>query len=831
MYECHSRSRPRTASRQTGRKQAVFHRTPLAVAVSALLASTAVPLKATAQEAVDVILVTATRRSESVQDIPINIAAFDGESLEKREITDLADLGRSVPGMYVVDQGKRTSNQIVVRGLNLDPINASEAIGNDGGEVVSTYVGDIPLYVDLTLSDMDRVEVLLGPQGTLYGAGTLGGAVRYIPRRPELDTTSFAFRGSASGLAESDDYGSSGGLTVNVPLGGQFALRANVDFENTPGFIDAPFLVNQPGVSDPEPDFSSPAAVAANLHRADDVNSGETTSARLGFRWQPTDAIDANLTYHFQNMEVGGRQQNQIVSFGTGKYETAYRYLEPNERENRLASLEITADLGFAELTSATGYSRYHDFGQRDQTDLLITLEFSYEAFPAFSAFTRDGEDDRTSSQEVRLVSNGTGKLSWIGGLFWYDQMQLGPSREYTPHYDEYLNDVLGTPLRPDSLEYFNLGRDDRTEKAIFGEIGYQATDKLKLTLGGRFYDYELTTESGVTFPLAFTAFEGLPPDETGLELSTVSQSADGSLFKLNAAYDFTDDVMGYVTISEGFRIGASNGIGPCPAIITQQTVCALPEEVQYFPDTTTNYEVGVRSQWLDRRLTVNGAVYYIDWQDPQLASATVNGAQPITKNGEGAETKGFEVSIDARLSDRVDLGITFAHTTAELTDLAPSLLRVITPPGFGPNDPPDDPPIYDDGQPGDRLPGSPENQGTFNISYAWPLQGQWALDVNYGFSAIGDVLTKAGMRANGEKLGGYTTHFASAVFTKDAWTLGVYGRNLLNKYASTGVRRDTLYVQTVADENGDPVRVRSYGHDVLQPREIGFRFSYALDR
>ncbi len=415
---------------------AVLRKTPLAAAVSTVLA-TAIPFATLAQDGpIEELLVTATRRSESVQDIPINITAFDGSLLEQREIRSLADLGRNVPGMYVVDQGRRTSNQIVVRGLSLDPITGAEALGNDGGEVVSTYVGDIPLYVDLALTDMDRVEVLLGPQGTLYGAGTLGGAIRYIPRRPELDATSYSFRGSSYDLAESDDFGFDGGLTVNVPFGENLALRANVDFRDDPGFIDAPYLVNVSGVSDPEPDLTSPAAVAANLHRVNDVNSEEMTAARVGLRWQPTDRIDANFTYYFQNMEVGGRQNTHPVSFGTGNYESATRFLEPNERENRLLAIELTADLGFAELTSATGYSTYADAGQRDQTDLLITLEFGYEFFPAFSAYTRDTEDDRTRSQEVRLVSSGTGPLTWIGGVFWFDQTRsarAGSSRRGMP--------------------------------------------------------------------------------------------------------------------------------------------------------------------------------------------------------------------------------------------------------------------------------------------------------------------------------------------------------------------------------------------------------------
>jgi outer membrane receptor protein involved in Fe transport len=826
MYEQSSVSR-RSNPAPLRRVRAVLRRTPLSAAVSAVLAATAIPFAALAQDAtpqIEELLVTATRRTESVQDIPINISAFDGSLLERREIGDLAQLGRNVPGMYVVDQGKRTSNQIVVRGLSLDPINSSEGIGNDGGEVVSTYIGDIPLYVDLTMTDMDRVEVLLGPQGTLYGAGTLGGAIRYIPRRPELDQTSFNFRGSSYGLSESDDFGWKGGLTVNVPFGDKFAFRANLDYTDDPGFIDAPYLVNNAGVSDPEPDLTSAAAVAANLHRVNDINTEETTAGRVALRWQPTDAIDANFTYYMQDMKVGGRQQNSRLAFGTGQYESATRFLEPNERENRLAALEISADLGFASLTSATGYSTYHDLGQRDQTDLLITLEYSYELFPTFSAFTRDGEDDRTVSQEVRLVSNGTGKLSWIGGVFWYNQVQVGPSSEFTPHYDEY----LGGELRPDSLEYYSFERDERTEKALFGEVGYQFTDKLKITVGARFYDYNLIIDSDAETPLLNTAFFGLPPNETGIELERASQGDNGSLFKINSSYDFTGDLLGYVTISEGFRIGASNGIAPCSIPPDpNQNICATPEEIQFFPDTTTNYEVGIRSQWLDKRLTVNGAIYYIDWKDPQLASATQTGAQPITKNGEGAESQGIEVSVSAQVSPRVDVAVSYSHTTAELSADAERLVRVFEPPGFGPLRPG----VYTDALSGDRLPGSPQDQGAFSINYSVPLQSDWALDVNYGFSAIGDVITKVGNRVGGVTLGGYTTHYASAVATKGSWTFGLYAQNLLNKYAVTGVRSIPLFVQAVEDENGDAVRVRSYAEDVLRPRELGFRFTYALER
>src|SRR5688572_3100253 len=311
-------------------------RQPLSLGVAAALASS---FSATAQvepDLIDEIVVTATRRELSVQDIPLNIAAFDESLLEAREISDLAELGRNVPGLYVIDQGKRSSNNIVVRGLNLNPFASAEFLGNSGGDTVSTYVGEVPLYIDLTLNDIERVEVLLGPQGTLYGAGTLGGAIRYIPKKPEFDETSITARGNAFSLSESDSMGWRGGATFNVPFSDNFAFRASIDRYDDPGFIDTPYLVRRPGLSDPEP--NSPALVAANLYREDDADWEKTTSARVGLRWAPGDNVDANFTYHYQNMDVGGRSQNHSLAYGTGLYESATRYPEPSERRNELLS-------------------------------------------------------------------------------------------------------------------------------------------------------------------------------------------------------------------------------------------------------------------------------------------------------------------------------------------------------------------------------------------------------------------------------------------------------------------------------------------------------------
>jgi iron complex outermembrane recepter protein len=793
--------------------------TRLAAAISAVLAAGSVQAAQPADEIAEII-VTATRRAEDIQDIPLNIAAIGGVQLQQQGITDLANLGRAVPGLYVIDQGKRTSNQIIVRGLNVTNVGAQDSAGNASGDIVATYVGEIPMYIDLDLEDMQRVEVLLGPQGTLYGSGTMGGAIRYIPNRPQLDATTLTLRGAGYSLSQSDDWGKKGGFTVNLPLGDSFAIRASLDYTDDPGFIDQPFLVKQAGVSNPQPDFTNASAVAANLFRKNDTNFTETTSGRVALRGQPIPGVDVNFTQYFQTMDSGGRNGNSAAAFGTGRYESAVRYLEPNKRINRLTALEITADLGFAELTSATGMSRYKDVGSRDQTDLLITLEYSYEAFPTFSAFTRDTADERTFNQELRLVSKSDGPLGWIGGLFYNKFRNTEYSNEFTPFYDDYLAGFLGGTGRPDDLEYIAPVYERLTEQAVYGELSYDLTEKWQVTAGMRLYKYDYAALSGADFPVSNSANGLAGPDEINVDLNASGQKDSGALYKFNTRYNFTDDLMGYLTFSQGYRIGSSNGLDLCTGAGSSQTVCASPAEFQYFPDKTNNYELGIRSQWLDHRLTLNGSVYFIDWVDPQLSSATLVGSSPITKNGKGAESKGIEVSFNAKLTDRFNVSGSYAHTKAELSADAPALLLGIGPPGFFTG-------TFTDGRSGDRLPGSPENQATFQANYQMSLGSDWTLDFDYGLAMVGNVITKVGLREGGETLPGYTVHQAAATLRGDAWSLSLYSRNLFNKYAVTGTRSTRNFIQTVQDENGDPVKVRSYMEDVLRPREIGLRFSY----
>ncbi len=805
-----------------------FKKTVLATAIAVPALSAGLASPAFAQDKtfmLEEVIVTATRRAGSLQDLPINIAAITGDSIKEQGFGDIAEALSYVPGINAVDRGGRNGQQLVVRGLNADPLGQGTNIGTGG--TVATYVGEIPLGIDMRLVDMARVEVLLGPQGTLYGAGTMGGAIRYIPNRPDFDDTTVNLRGELYQNSESDDLSSDMGFTLNLPLSDNLALRASIDRYDDAGFIDQPFIVKEPGVSEPD----SPRG-SDQLAPQKDVNTQESLTGKIALRWQPTDMLDATLTYYRQTEDNGGRTISaHRGELRTGQYENAQRVAEPNEEETSLLALEIVADLGFAELTSATGSSKYEEVGQRDQTDLLISLEYSYETFPTFTAFTREEDRLETFSQELRLVSQGDSAISWIVGAFYNKEDYVGFSAEYTPE----LADFFGS-TRSDNLEYFSADSSELVEKAVFGELTYQITDLWQVTVGARYYEYDLEAQSTVDFPL-YDGFFG-PSDFVAASLDQIesrafdpalAQSDDGTLFKLNTSYALTDDITLYGTISEGYRIGGSNGGAPCEAYDPNkgQGNCNLApgqqfgpgpddfakfDERSYTSDTTRNHELGIKSSLLDGRMTLNAAVYLVEWDDPQLSSATVNAAIPITINAGGAESTGVEVNIDWMALENLRIRSAFSHTSTELTDDVPSLIRTITPPGFGT--------AFEDGIKGDRLPGSPENQFSIFASYDMSLANGRELTFNGGYAWQSDVLSRAGGRGDSLTLDSFGIANLSATYRADNWTATLFIDNAFDEFAETGVEQTALFNQTVSGATN-----RYFKSNVLAPRSMGVRF------
>jgi outer membrane receptor protein involved in Fe transport len=313
-----------------------------------------------------------------------------------------------------------------------------------------------------------------------------------------------------------------------------------------------------------------------------------------------------------------------------------------------------------------------------------------------------------------------------------------------------------------------------------------------------------------------------------------LSQSDNGFLYKFNASFEASDDLLVYATVSEGYRIGATNGLGQCDAFDpnANQGSCALapgqqfgpnPEDVstrderQFFPDKTRNYEIGFKSTLAGGALTLNGAAYYIDWIDPQLGSASVNASIPITVNGGGAEAKGVELSANWRPTNRLQLRGNFSYIDAQLTELTPGLIQAIDPPGFGTE--------FFDGEDGDRLPGSPETQFSVFGSYEYPLSNGDGLLFNASYSHQSDVLTRAGARGGSLTLDGYGTANAAITYQADRWSATLFADNLFDEFAETGAANTPLFSQTVQDFDGGTVYPRRFFTNILPPRQIGLRF------
>jgi outer membrane receptor protein involved in Fe transport len=778
------------------------------------IAAFSTPSQAQAQDD-DQIIVTATRRASTVQDVPFNISAVSATELEDIGITDLAELSSWVPGFHIINGGGREQDGIVIRGLNADGLGAA----NNNG-TVATYIGEVPLFVDLKLNDMKQVEVLLGPQGTLYGAGTMGGAVRYIPNKPEIGEEYFSVRADAYNYSKGSGISTDVGFTANVPVSDTFAIRANVDLLNDDGYIDYINVVNQIGFSNPDD--------PNDVRTVKDANKEDTLSLRLAARWAPTDSLDATLTYYGQFQDVAGRSHNGFVdgrdandTFITGRYQSGTRVLEPNKRDDELWALEVVADLGFAELTSATGFGKYDELGNRDQTDLLIGLQYSYESFPNFTAITEEAVRSEFFNQEVRLVSKGDKRYNWIIGGFYNVSETQSYSQEFTPNHP--------FSSRADDLEYDAFGNSKNIEQAVFGEVGFDITEAWQVTVGGRYYEYDLKSASEAFVPFfedasyqrsTLEGIEGLAFDPNN------DAKDDGTLFKFNTSYAINDDVNVYATVSEGFRLGGSNGIAPCPDVIdpTEQTLCALPDEANFSPDTTTNYELGVKSTLMDGRLTLNGAVYVLDWEGIRLAGATENGGLTFLQNGGSAQSKGVEVSFDFAPTDAFNIRGNYAYTNAELTSPAPGLYTENAFFSVAADD--------TGGVDGDRLPGSPEHQASVFADYTYGLSDGQDLVLRAGASYTSDILQRVGSIANGETLDGYLLTNASVSYQEDNWSLTLYANNLLDEYAEATITGTGASVQTFQDDfgAGGTHVFRGFRTTPIPPRVVGMRASYTFE-
>lgn len=771
------------------------------------------------------IIVTGSRRRTTLQDAPINISAVSAETISKERITDVRGLGAFTPGLTIVDTGPGTTGNIIMRGINSGD---TSDIGENNNNSVGVYLGEVPLYLDFKLIDLQRVEVLEGPQGTLYGLGTLAGAIRYIPNRPNTDHFSVDVHGRGYAESHSSDFGGSGDVTVNIPIvPDHIAFRTTTGYYDEAGFIDYDHILQTPGVSNPQPargtllsqnGFGNAADYAANFKREKDLNYEHTFTTRNQLLLEYSPDLKAYLTYGHQETKDGGRQSNGDGVLGSSRYEAPFRYAEPSDRKANLFSAEIYANVfNIAQLVSATAYTKRDVTSIQDNTDLLLDLNYGYEAFPNFSSHAINHEHYQQFNQEVRLVSTHGGPVNWVIGGFYNRQKTQTDRHEYTPGFAQYegIN-------RPDNLEYESSSHDQTTEKAVYGEGTLHITKKWQVTGGLRYYKYDVNTTGGQALPLLGVGVDPYPGTEIHANrFHTGTAGSDGFVYKANTSYKVSNALLAYATYSTGYRVGGANRVVACTTAdyariaLHQQVLCALPNELFYGPDKTRNAEIGIRGALFDKRVQFTLDGFHINWTGIQVPSTTINGGIGILKNAGKAVSQGVEFTTSVKVTSELVLQANYAYTDAHLTSVAPNLVVV------------QDPQEQLAGEPGDRLPGSTKNSGSVQATYTHRVGNDGAaIEANWTATYTGNIASRVGLRGYGTLIPGYLTHRASLTYRTKKYDVSLFADNIFDKYAVTSVGNDQSSLNRIRDAygsvSGNGVVERFYGQSVLTPRRVG---------
>jgi outer membrane receptor protein involved in Fe transport len=609
---------------------------------------------------------------------------------------------------------------------------------------VSTYLGETPIFFPIALQDIERVEVLKGPQGTLYGSGSLAGTIRFIPNRPTFDRFGGNVDIEGSRTENSDSFNGAFHAVMNAPLADNLALRVAGGYERLGGFIEGVDLVQRsiPGDQASAPALRVPTDPRSGYALApvmNDTNWSEQWYVRPVLRWKASEAIDAELSYTHQRVAVGGAQiDNASYPGGTfsfdstgispnsvntyrpgGPYKMTQDRLTPAQNQLDLAALVLTFDLGAASLTSSSsaywtksGESEpYVDSSIIYNPDGSIALNYYdfYNNYPRANGQSTVNQWEHSFIQEVRLVSTWKKPIDYIVGVYYQDQHFNFESITTEPGYTEYVTAIngYGLPRPHGDLQYYypNSSGFHFQDRAIFGELTWHITPKWQATGGVRFFWQDFQNRE--------TAYDYYAGGEPVIDLDVDNRSSvKDHILKFNTSYDFTPDLKLYATYSEGFRRGGAN------ALPVSGTYASLPDLLNYTPDKSKNYEIGVKGLLFDRSLRYAVDVFRIDLDNFQFNSFSAS-AFPAVFNGTKARSKGGEFEMDYQVTHRLTLGLSYAYTDAKVLesftvyDLAPYAL-VTTPP------PPLVPAVTV--QADSRLPVTPYNSANATVDYFIPV-------------------------------------------------------------------------------------------------------------
>ncbi|QIB65446.1 TonB-dependent receptor [Kineobactrum salinum] len=692
-----------------------------ALRVNAILLASLSSSVGIAQELVlEEIIVSASKRDASLMDLPQSIQAISGDDVKKLGLVGVEDVTSLVPNLNLNASPKRGG------GFNIRGIAAlSEQFSQFA--TVGLYLDETPISdgfanFDVALFDIERVEVLKGPQGTLYGEGSLGGTIRIITKQPELnDYSSEIFTSVETTRHGEMSYRLSG--AVNLPIiEDTAALRITATRKEQGGYIDATSMTGSV---------------------EDDVNGMDSTYVKVAAKLQLSDRFEITPSLLYQKQEANAGVVDAIALPDLTGYANG-----PNDLDEdlKIYSIEANYDMGWADIVSNTSYLD-REMSSRD--DDILTNAIIGAAFAPSDVTTQLFDRSiETFTQELRVVSKGTNKVDWLVGAFYRD-------RKYSEDVS-IENDVIGAIIG-DPRVFTQDNKADFEQLAIFGELNYNLSDKLTLTAGARWFEEEINSNLDFgTFSLVTFGFESV--------LRTPQIKEDDVLFKLAASYQPTDSSTFYALFSQGVRPGGVNDrVLDILDLLTPEEEGALST---FDSDSTDNYEVGLKLRMFDNRLSLNMAAFYIDWKDIQLDRSFQNVPGPeFTVNAGKSSSTGLEIEAVASPSDALQIGAFLGVNEAEVDE------ETETSSGLIPN--------------GAKLPFAPEFSAALFGEYSVQTKGGNTASVRVDWRHVGERKAGVDVVGDpGYELDDYQTLDIRAGLSVGNWTASIYAKNLTDERA-----------------------------------------------
>ncbi len=735
-----------------------------------------------AERSIGEVIVTATKREVGVQDVPMSIAVLSSQDINRRGLIGMEDYLRSIPGVNQIDTGA-AGNAIVIRGITTSPSFENA----NSGTTVGTYFDETPITgaagraaagIDVRPVDIERIEVLRGPQGTAYGSASLGGTLRIIPAKPKLD--GFAAKAAAAYSGTSGSGGDNSMIqgVVNIPVvEGKLALRA-VGYR----YDESGFYRNIAG-EDP-----ATLALAGNLGLGsavsgfvqDDSGRMVSTGGRLSALWQPTDDLHFSLNILTQKIEQDGSPVAEV-----GDYELAHAPIsqlgrvrgetgDVSDTDMDLYSLVLDYNLGWGKLTSAGSWIDGGSiFAVANRIAGLLTSTTAPSYFRSFTS-------------ETRLASQLDGPLQFLAGVF-YEDVNDGNAENL-----RWLGEPAPSPVFvTNPLARVQTAR-ELDQRAIFGEVSYDLTQKLTATVGGRFFKYSRDQSQSREGGLV-----GVP---LGAGVPILRDSSEsGNNFKANLSYKPTKDSLLYASWSQGFRLGfPAAGLLPVCDLdndgLVDGTNVTIESTRSVDSDFLDNYEIGGKFAFFDRRMVIDTAIYHIKWDGLPIRAVATACNSGYTANVGAATSDGLEFQASLLVAEGLRLDFGGGYIRARLSEDAPGLA----------------PPAFED----DRLPGSPKLNANLAAQYDFDVAGRKAfvrVDSFYTGKFYGDFL-----RSPGTLAGDYVKVDARVGASINKLSVELFVRNLTDENAFTwrGI---------------SPVPNVFAGYQ-LRPRTVGVQLGYSFE-